>query len=217
MKILIADDDPIARTVLAASLRLLGHESVAAGDGAEAWEIFGRERLRVVVSDWMMPGIDGLELCRRIRAANGDYVYYILLTNLTDSNENMQAAIDAGVDDFLRKPVDRFDLGMRLRVAQRILEFTHQVQRLEAFLPICSYCKKIRDDQNYWQRIESYINERTGSQFSHSICPDCVEGVVKPQLRKLGLDLPPGAPLPGTGDRPPAPRVDRVPPPTDRA
>lgn len=215
MKILIADDDPIARTVLDASLRLLGHEPLAATDGEEAWQLFQRERRRVIVSDWMMPGVDGLELCRRVRAAGGDYVYFILLTNLSDTNENLQLAIDAGVDDFLRKPVDRFDLGLRLRVAQRILEFTQQVQRLEEFLPICSYCKKIRDDKNYWNQLERYINERTGSQFSHAICPDCLESVVKPQLRSLGIDTKPGEPLPGA--KPPPPRVDRVPPPTDRA
>lgn len=214
MKILIADDDPIARTVLAASLRMLGHEPVVADGGVAAWQQFEQDHLRVIVSDWMMPEVDGLELCRRVRAAGGDYVYFILLTNLSDTPENMQAAIEAGVDDFLRKPVDRFDLGMRLRVAQRILEFTHQVQRLEEFLPICSYCKKIRDDKNYWNQLERYINERTGSQFSHAICPDCLESVVKPQLRQLGIDAPPGAPLPGT--KPPPPRVDRVPP-TDRA
>lgn len=208
MKILIVDDDPIARTVLTAALQRFDHEVVATNGGEEAWRIFQRDPLRVVVSDWMMPEVDGLELCRRIRAHGGDYVYFILLTNLSDSNENVQMAIDAGVDDFLRKPVDRFDLGTRLRVAGRILEFTRQVRQLEEFLPICTYCKKIRDDKNYWNQLEGYINRRTGTQFSHAVCPDCVESVIKPQLRKIGLDLPPGAPLPGT--RPPPPRADRA-------
>lgn len=74
---------------------------------------------------------------------------------------------------------------MRLRVSERILKFTTQVRQLEAFLPICSYCKKVRDDRNYWQQIEAYINERTGSEFSHSICPDCYKRVVLPELEKL--------------------------------
>lgn len=214
MKILIAEDDPIARTVLEAALRLLGHETVAAHDGEEAWRRLESERHRVIVSDWMMPGMDGLELCRRVRAAGGDYVYFILLTNLSDTHENMRAAIEAGVDDFLRKPVDRFELGMRLRVAERIIGYAQQVRQLEEFLPICSYCKKIRDDKNYWNQLERYLNERTGAQFSHAICPDCVESVVKPQLRQIGIDVKPGEPLPGM--KPPPPRVDRVPP-TDRA
>jgi hypothetical protein len=76
-------------------------------------------------------------------------------------------------------------LGMRLRVAERILSYTFQVYRLEEMMPMCSYCKKIRDDQNYWQQIESYINERTGTEISHSVCPDCYQRVVVPELARL--------------------------------
>jgi sigma-B regulation protein RsbU (phosphoserine phosphatase) len=70
-------------------------------------------------------------------------------------------------------------------VAERILRYATQVSQLEAFLPICSYCKKIRDDKNYWQQIESYINQRTGTDFSHSVCPDCYQRVIMPELEKL--------------------------------
>ena len=72
-------------------------------------------------------------------------------------------------------------------MAERILRYTTQVRQLEELLPICTYCKKIRDDQNYWQRIESYINERTGSEFSHSVCPHCYESEIVPQLRALNV------------------------------
>ena len=99
--------------------------------------------------------------------------------------DNQRSAADAGVDDFLTKPLNFEELWMRLRVAERILRFATQVQQLEEMLPICSYCKKIRDDQNYWQQIEGYINQRTGSEFSHSICPDCYKKVVLPELEKL--------------------------------
>lgn len=77
---------------------------------------------------------------------------------------------------------------MRLRVSERILRYATQVQQLEAFLPICSYCKKVRDDQNYWQQIEGYINARTGSEFSHSVCPDCYTRVIVPELEALKKD-----------------------------
>jgi hypothetical protein len=70
-------------------------------------------------------------------------------------------------------------------VAERILRYATQVQQLEAFLPICSYCKKVRDDHNYWQQIEAYINQRTGSEFSHSICPDCYARIIQPELERL--------------------------------
>jgi response regulator RpfG family c-di-GMP phosphodiesterase len=134
----------------------------------------------------MMPRSDGLDLCRRIRRRVGaDYIYFILLTSRDATEENQMAAADAGVDDFLTKPLDVTELWTRLRVAQRILRYTTQVQQLEEMLPICSYCKKIRDDRNYWQQLEGYISERTGSDFSHSVCPDCYKQVVAPQLEQL--------------------------------
>lgn len=189
MKILLAEDDNLARLVLESALRKLGHETISAKDGEEAWALFSAEPVRVVVSDWMMPGIDGLELCRRVRAQKSEYVYFILLTNLSANVENQQSAIEAGVDDFLSKPVDPQELWRRLRVAERILQFTTQVRQLESFLPICGYCKKIRDDSNYWQQVESYFQEKQGTQFSHGVCPDCLERVVKPQLAALGIKL----------------------------
>lgn len=190
MKILIAEDDLVASRVLEAALRKLGHEPVLAKDGEHAWQVLQVEPVRVVVSDWQMPRIDGLELCRRVRQREGDYVYFILLTQMAASEDNLDAATEAGVDDFLNKPIDIRQLWMRLRVAERILGFTTEVRQLESFLPICGYCKKVRDDQNYWQQIEQYINTRTGTNFSHGICPDCIESVMKPQFAKLGIPMP---------------------------
>jgi DNA-binding response OmpR family regulator len=186
VKILAVEDDPVARAVLRQALRRLGHESIEAADGEAAWEILQTESVRVVVSDWMMPRSDGLDLCRRIRGRVGaDYIYFILLTSRDATQENQTASADAGVDDFLTKPLDLTELWTRLRVAERILRYTTQVRQLEEMLPICSYCKKIRDDQNYWQQLEGYISERTGSDFSHSVCPDCYKRVVLPELEQL--------------------------------
>ena len=186
VKVLTVEDDAVSRTVLRQAIRKLGHEVVEAVNGEAAWAMLAQEPVRVVVSDWAMPQMDGLELCRRIRRmAGADYTYFILLSARDATGENQQAAADAGVDDFLSKPLNFDELWTRLRVAERILRFTTQVRQLEEMLPICSYCKKIRDDQNYWQQIEGYINERTGSEFSHSICPDCYQRVVIPELEKL--------------------------------
>ena len=186
MKILAVEDDAVSRAVLRKALRRLNHEVIEAGDGAAAWEKLQAEPVRVVVSDWMMPIADGLDLCRRIRARPGkDYIYFILLTSRDATEENQRAAADAGVDDFLTKPLDLPELWTRLRVAERILHYTTQVRQLEELLPICSYCKKIRDDQNYWQQMEGYINERTGSEFSHSVCPDCYTRVIMPELEQI--------------------------------
>jgi CheY-like chemotaxis protein len=186
LKILAVEDDAVARAVLRQALRRLGHETIEAADGESAWEVLQQEPVRVVVSDWLMPRSDGLDLCRKIRArAGADYIYFILLTSNDATQENQTAAADAGVDDFLTKPLDLPELWTRLRVAERILRYTTQVRQLEEMLPICSYCKKIRDDQNYWQQIEGYISERTGSDFSHSVCPDCYQRVIVPELAQI--------------------------------
>ena len=189
MQILAIEDDPVARRVLRQALTKLGHEVVEAEDGEAALDAMARENFRVIVSDWLMPNMDGLEFCRRVRERPAEeYVYFILLTGRLASAENEREAADAGVDDFLSKPLDMNELWMRLRVAERILKFATQVRPLEAFLPICSYCKKVREDSNYWTQIESYINTRTGTDFSHSVCPDCYERVVVPELEKLKAD-----------------------------
>ncbi len=186
MRILAVEDDPVARAVLRKALHKLGHDVVEAADGDEAWDLWQGDKTRVIVSDWMMERVDGLELCRRLRAAETDeYTYFILLTANTADAGNRRAAADAGVDDFLTKPLDLEELWTRLRVAERILRYTTQLRQLEELLPICSYCKKIRDDQNYWQQIEGYINQHTGSEFSHSVCPDCYTRVVMPEIEQL--------------------------------
>lgn len=186
VKILAVEDDAVARAVLRKALRKLGHDVIEAKDGQEAWAMMEAEPVRVIVSDWMMPNMNGLDLCRKLRARpEAEYVYFVLITaNSADSANRIEAA-DAGVDDFLSKPLDVEELWMRLRVAERILRYATQVRQLEEMLPICSYCKKIRDDQNYWQQMEGYINERTGSEFSHSVCPDCIVLVMQPQIEKM--------------------------------
>lgn len=187
MKILTVEDDHVARAVLRQALRRLGHEAVEAPDGEAGWELLQQhDDVRVVVSDWTMPNSDGLELCRKIRGRVGaEYIYFVLLTSRDATEANQVAAADAGVDDFLKKPLDFSELWMRLRVAERILRYTSQVRQLEEMLPICSYCKKIRDDQNYWRQLEGYISERTGTDFSHSVCPDCYTRVLAPQIQQV--------------------------------
>ena len=176
MKILIAEDDPVSVKILQFTLQHFGHEVVAAADGAKAWEAFDREPVRVIVSDWMMPGLDGLELCQKVRQrAKTEYTYFILLTAINTGRENLRKAMDAGIDDFLAKPLDREAILMRLRVAERILEYTTQIRQLKELIPICMYCKRVRDDSDYWDQVETYFHTHTGSQFSHGICPDCFD------------------------------------------
>ena len=191
MKILMVEDDPIASAVLQAALKSLGHEVTVTVDGLAGWDRLALDPHRVVISDWMMPGLDGLELCRRIRAQKGEYTYFILLSNLTTSGDNLSQAIAAGTDDFLSKPIKPAELQARLHVAERILNYATQVRKLQEILPICGYCRKIRDDRNYWSQVEDYLGKEAGVNFSHGVCPDCYNRVLVPQLKELGGEAPP--------------------------
>jgi DNA-binding response OmpR family regulator len=176
MKIIIVDDEPVARAILQHALETLGHEIIAAGNGLEAWEVFDREPVRLIVSDWKMPKLDGLGLCEKVRDRKKTlYTYFILLTSQDTRPENYKLAMDAGVDDFLTKPFDRPTIEMRLRVAERILGFTTEIRQLQGLIPICAYCRKIQNDASYWQLVETYISEQTGCDFTHGMCPECAE------------------------------------------
>ncbi len=180
MRILIAEDDAVSATILQVTLENAGYEVIVSVNGAAAWEQFNKDPVRVIVSDWMMPELDGLELCKKVRARpKTEYTYFILLTAIHTGRDNLRKAMESGVDDFLTKPLDREGVMMRLRVAERIIDFTRQIKVLKDLIPICMYCKKVRNDENYWQGVESYIAQQTGSNFSHGICPDCFEKNVK--------------------------------------
>jgi DNA-binding response OmpR family regulator len=131
---------------------------------------------RIVVSDWVMPDIDGLELCRRVRARkDAPYVYFILLTGKRISPGDYAEAMNEGVDDFLTKPLDIDALRTRLRVAERIVQLTERVRTLEGILPMCAYCRRIRDERGRYQGLEEYVSDKTPAQFSHGVCPDCAK------------------------------------------
>lgn len=183
MKILVADDDPVSRARIEAILQVLGHETVVCEDGQQAWESFDREPVRLIISDWMMPGLDGLELCKKVRdRAKTEYTYFIVVTGEHTTTEDYDNAIRADVDDFLVKPLDRGVIWRRLRVAERILSYATEIKQLKTLIPICMYCKKIRDDSDYWAQMENYIHEHTGSDFSHGICPECYDRVMEKEF-----------------------------------
>jgi sigma-B regulation protein RsbU (phosphoserine phosphatase) len=179
-RILLVEDDPISCLLLKTVLEKLGYETVTARDGNEAWDEFNRKPVRLIVSDWMMPGMDGLGLCEKVRArARTLYTYFILLTANRTTPENYALAAAAGVDDFLTKPLDREAIRMRLGVAERILKYTAEIRRLKEMIPICVYCRKVRDEDDYWERVETYVQKETGSRFSHGACPECCEKEIK--------------------------------------
>jgi len=184
LHILIAEDDGVTRRMLKAVLGAQGHTVLEAEDGSEAWGAWQLSAPRVVVSDWLMPKVDGLELCRRIRAAPAPAYTYFILQTVRSGKANFLEAMDAGVDDFVTKPVALDELQARLRAAARILDLREELVALEGLLSVCSYCKRIRETDGHWASLERYIEARSKAEFSHGFCPDCYETHVRPQIEK---------------------------------
>lgn len=186
MNILIAEDDFISRKLLINILEELGHEVTVSSDGKEAWEAYRAQPMRLIITDWLMPRLDGLELVARVRENDlCDYTYIILLTANIGQRENYFKAMEAGVDDFLAKPLDRLELEIRLRVAERILGASSRIESLENVLTICAYTKKIKFPDEGWTTIEEFMRKRLGITLSHGIEPEYYERVIKPQLQQL--------------------------------
>jgi CheY-like chemotaxis protein len=209
MKILVADDDPTSRALTRGLLRSWGRECLQACDGDEAWEMVrDADGPLVAILDWTMPGPDGLELCRRIRGLPAGRLVYAMLLTARTGREDILEGLRGGADDYLTKPFDPQELFARLQIAERMLtlqrslarrvqeleEALANVKKLQTLLPICSYCKSIRNDDHYWQQVEQYIGTHAGVKFSHGICPPCYDKVVQPQLEAARQNAPGGAP-----------------------
>ena len=179
MKVLLAEDDPVSLKLLETTLKNFGYEVTCAVNGADAWAKFQDSPTPIVVSDWLMPEMDGLDFCAKVRQMSHiehRYAYFIMLTAKT-GKENHHQAMQVGVDDFLTKPLDQDELFTRLRVAKRILSFTTEIHQLKTLIPICMYCKKVRNDGDYWEQIETYLHAHAGTDFSHGICPECLSKI----------------------------------------
>ncbi len=199
MRILIAEDDTVSRRMLEAILVKWGYEVITTTNGAEAWQILqGEDTPKLVILDWMMPEMDGLDVCKKIRENTDlDSIYIILLTARGQKGD-IVAGLEAGANDYITKPFDRDELKARIQVGVRMInlqselaehikkleEAMSEVKQLRGFLPICAYCKKIRTDDNYWEQVEQYISEHSDIQFSHGICPECYEKIMKEELKK---------------------------------
>ena len=203
---LVGEDDPISRRLLEAVLRKWEYEVISCSEGIEACsQLLSSDAPRLAILDWMMPGMDGLHICRKVRETRQLEPTYIILLTARGRSHDIVAGLEAGADDYVTKPFERETLRARLQTGVRTLELQKnladrvkelestllRVKELQGLFPICPYCKKVRDDQNYWQQIEEYVTEHSGAQFSHSICPGCYDEIVKPQLEELypQLDL----------------------------
>jgi len=192
MKILIVEDDLISRRIMESCLS--DYELLTASDGAEAWDIFiNDDAIRMAVLDWMLPEMHGIDLCRRIRelekAGTRRKHTYILIATARKEKKDIVAGLNAGADDYVTKPFSQSELKARIEVGKRIIDLENNLEkrideleaalnhlkRLQGLLPICSYCKRIRDEENYWHQVEAYLSEYGDILFTHSICPNCMK------------------------------------------
>jgi phosphoserine phosphatase RsbU/P len=192
MKALIADDELVTAAAVSASVAGWGFEVIVAHDGIEAMKhLMADPAPALAIVDWEMPGLDGPEICRRIRADESRDGLYLLLLTARSSPADLVAGLEAGADDYLVKPVNLSELRARVHVGVRVVALQERlarkvaelqsmldkVRQLRGLLPICSYCKRIRNDENYWERVEVYVTEHSDAKFTHGICPSCLEQV----------------------------------------
>lgn len=203
MIVLVADDLDVNRKLLRSLLTADGYDVIEASEGVEALEILqGATGPIVGLIDWEMPKMEGIEVCQEVRKIENPPPIYLILLTVRDSKQDTVTGLKAGANDYITKPFDKTELLARVAIGRQMVQLQQtltervaelgealiSVKQLGGLLPICSYCKKIRDDQNYWQQVESYVGQHSDAKFSHSICPQCYEDIVRPQMVQLGVD-----------------------------
>lgn len=199
MRILIAEDEKVSRLRLEKTLSEWGFEVEAYAEGQSAWDrLNAADPPRLCIIDWLMPAMEGPELCRRVRERFPEESFYLIILSARQGVDNLIEGLSAGADDYVTKPFagrelrSRIDVGVRVIGLERMLankvrlleSALEDVKQLRGLLPICSYCSKIRNDEDYWEQVESYISRRSNVEFSHSICPSCYEKYVQPMLNR---------------------------------
>ncbi|MEW5722161.1 MAG: response regulator [Thermodesulfobacteriota bacterium] len=203
MSILIVDNSVQHRILLQHILRSEGFpELLEAGTAKEALDLLGlgdpgfSTDVKLILMDLLTPEMNGIEACRLLKAdENLRDIPLIMVTGVSDQG-NLEAAFEAGAADYIVKPVNKVELVARVRsllrlkyemdmrkarereleeTVARLREAMAEVKQLSGLLPICAHCKKIRDDEGYWQQVEIYLQNHSQAQFSHGICPDCLK------------------------------------------
>ena len=207
MRVLVAEDDPYFQKVLEKRLSAEGYAVHSVKDGRDGLQAIVSWEPDLVISDWMMPEVDGLELCQSVKTGLRENApYFILLTARGELNDRV-LGLETGADDYLVKPCDQAELLARVRAGLRIVALTRQLRqavadlrvtqddlartqqntlRLHGLIAICSVCKKARTEDDHWQDIDHYLAERAQADFTHGICPDCRATHYPPPQRRAG-------------------------------
>ncbi len=203
MRILVAEDDPVSRRLLEVTLRKWGHEPELVEDGDAAWAALQRpDRPSLAVLDLMMPGLSGIDVCRKAKAlaAKDLRSLYLILLTARSETATIVEALDAGANDYVQKPFTPDELRARIGAGARVVDLEVQLsarvgeleramaelKELRQILPMCSYCKKVRNDGNFWERVESYIGSRMQAKISHGVCPECAEKFMRDDPDLMG-------------------------------
>ena len=190
MNILIADDDRISLRLLEKHLYIWNYNVVKASDGLQAWNILkSKNSPDIAILDWNMPGLEGIEVCKRVRDSESNSSKYIIILTSRNEKEDIAKGLDYGADDYIEKPFNKIELKARLNAGKRILNLQKSlhlkideltdaldhIKTLQGILPICMHCHSIRSDNEAWEKIESYLTKNTDAHFSHGLCPKCLD------------------------------------------
>ena len=190
MRVLIADDDVVLRHSLKVHLDRWSYQVEECADGRQAWKAMqGPSAPAMAIIDWNMPGMDGPTICQELREMPALASMYVILLTSNKEQKDVVAGLESGADDYIVKPFDWNELRARLRIGARIVGLQQtlaarvselqvalaNVRTLSGLLPICAYCKRVRDDKDYWQQIEQYVGDHSQAEFSHGICPECLD------------------------------------------
>ncbi|HME45207.1 MAG TPA: response regulator [Syntrophorhabdales bacterium] len=196
-KVLITDDDPELLRLTATILERAGYEVLEASTGKECLEATQAHHPDIILLDVILPDISGIEVCKQIKADEAlRDIFVILVSGVQVSSEYQAEGLDVGADGYIIKPISNKELVARVHSLVRIKraedalrlkekeqqkliselqEALAEIKTLKGFIPICASCKKIRDDQGYWNQLEAYISKHTDAVLSHGLCPECAE------------------------------------------
>jgi response regulator RpfG family c-di-GMP phosphodiesterase len=197
IKLLVTDDDPDVLLLTSSVLTRAGYEVLEARTAKECLEMMHTHHPDLVLLDVMLPDMKGSTVCRHIKAdPELQDTFVILVSGVQVSSEYQAKGLNIGADGYIVKPVSNKELVARVQAMERIKkaedalrekekqqekliaklqEALAEIKTLKGFIPICASCKKIRDDEGYWNQLEAYISKHTDAVFSHGICPDCAE------------------------------------------
>lgn len=188
MKLLIAEDEYTTRLTVQVILEKWEYRVESVEDGATAWEILQKPSgPQIAILDWEMPGVDGLELCRRVKALDRQTPVYVILLTGRDAQVDILKGFDAGADDYITKPFDENELRARVRVAERLVNIQEElaisneelravldhVEMLQGNLPVCTECKTIESYDGSWRTLDQYVTEKEDPRMNYVVCPAC--------------------------------------------